>query len=86
MCCMEYFKNFYNDHNFKTNKYAHILPKMLEICNQMIMKYSRVQESNFEIVNEILELYRFVVEKYAGFISIGDQGQVSPITMICELA
>lgn len=74
MCCMEYFKNFYNDHNFKINKYAHILPKMLEICNQMILKYSRVQESNFEIVNEILELYRFVVEKYAGFVQVGDQG------------
>ena len=33
MCCMDYLKNFYNDSNFKINKYAHLLPKVLEICN-----------------------------------------------------
>jgi hypothetical protein len=59
---------------------------MLEICNQMILKYSRVNQSNYEIVNEILELYRFIVEKYAGFVQVGDHGQVSPITIVCELA
>jgi hypothetical protein len=73
---MDYFKNFYNDHNFKTIKYAHILPKMLEICNQMILKYSRVEGANYEVVNEILELYRFIVEKYAGFVQVQQEGEV----------
>ena len=67
MCCMDYLKNFYNDSNFKINKYAHLLPKVLEICNQMILKYSQSKLGSVEVINEILELYRFIVEKYAGF-------------------
>jgi ubiquinone biosynthesis protein UbiJ len=66
MCCMEYLKNFYNDADFKINKYAHLLPKVLEICNSMIQKYAAVQ-GNIEVINEILELYRLIVEKYAGY-------------------
>jgi hypothetical protein len=67
MCCMDYLKNFYNDSNFKINKYAHLLPKVLEICNQMVLKYSQVNIGDIEVINEILELYRLVVEKYAGY-------------------
>lgn len=39
MACMDYLKNFYNDHEFKIVKYAHLLTKVLPICNQMILKY-----------------------------------------------
>jgi hypothetical protein len=48
----------------------------------MVLKYSATaSEANYLVVNEILELYRFIVEKYAGFNSEG-----SNITIICELA
>jgi hypothetical protein len=33
MSCLDYLKNFYNDHDFKVNKYAHLLGKVLPICN-----------------------------------------------------
>jgi len=35
----------------------------------------------------VLELYRFIVEKYASFNQIGPQGEISSnITIVCELA
>lgn len=39
------------------------------------------------VLNEVLELYRFIVEKYAGFNQISQEsGQVmSSVTIICEL-
>ena len=88
MVCMDYLKNFYNDHEFKTNKYSHLLQKVLPICNQMILKYSSaVSDANYQVVNEILELYRFIVEKYAGFNQLGPNGEVcQSMTVICELA
>ena len=55
----------------------------------MILKYadSTNQEQNFQVINEVLELYRFIVEKYAGYNAIGENGQVSSnITTMCELA
>jgi hypothetical protein len=36
--CIDYFKNFYNEYDFKTIKYAHFLPNVLQICNKMILK------------------------------------------------
>ena len=33
----------------------------------MILKYSQSKLGSVEVINEILELYRFIVEKYAGF-------------------
>jgi hypothetical protein len=59
------------------------------MCNKMILKYadSANQEQNFQVINEILELYRFIVEKYAGFNAIDQNGQISSnITTMCELA
>lgn len=26
MCCIEYMRNFFNDHNFRVNTFAHIVP------------------------------------------------------------
>jgi hypothetical protein len=55
----------------------------------MIVKYSdsnNVQQ-NFQVINEVLELYRFIVEKYASFNVVDPNGQISSnITIICELA
>ena len=62
MGCIEYMKNFYNDANFRIEAYAHILPPVTDMCTQMLTSTSQ----NTMIVNEILELYRFIVEKYAG--------------------
>jgi hypothetical protein len=62
MACVEYMRNFYNDMNFRTEAYAHFLGDVIMMCNQMIkMTYTK----NTEVLNEILELYRFIVEKYA---------------------
>jgi hypothetical protein len=59
---VEYMKNFYNQQNFRVDAYAHFLGDVLTMCNDMIM---RTYTKNTEVLNEILELYRFIVEKYA---------------------
>ena len=46
--------------------YSHFLEDVLTMCNDMIM---RTYTQNTEILNEILELYRFIVEKYANHTS-----------------
>lgn len=62
MACVEYMRNFYNDVNFRTEAYGHFLGDVIKMCNSMIlMTYTK----NTEVLNEILELYRFIVEKYA---------------------
>lgn len=61
MTCAEYMKNFYNDHAFKVQAYAHLLPPVLEMGSQMLAKCA----GNMEAVNEILDLFRFVIDKYA---------------------
>ena len=62
MACVEYMRNFYNDVNFRTDAYGHFLGDVIKMCNSMIlMTYTK----NTEVLNEILELYRFIVEKYA---------------------
>lgn len=63
MACVEYMRNFYNQEHFKTNAYAHFLGDVIVMCNSMIMS---TYQKNTEILNEILVLYRFIVEKYAG--------------------
>lgn len=61
MTCAEYMKNFYNDHAFKVHAYAHLLPSVLEMgCHMM-----NTCAGNMEAVNEILDLFRFVIDKYA---------------------
>lgn len=105
MCCLEYLKNFYNDYEFKATKYAHLLPKVLPICNQLIIKYAAVGPStaaatgqstsyvSYLVINEVLELYRLIVEKYAGYnapehLVAGAEGGQLPAgnSIICDLA
>ena len=66
MACVEYMKNFYNDANFRTDAYATVLGSVIQMCNQMIRS---TYTKNTEILNEILELYRLIVEKYASHAS-----------------
>ena len=105
MCCLEYLKNFYNDYDFKAAKYAHLLPKVLPICNQLIVKYAAEAPAqvstggqstsyvSYLVINEVLELYRLIVEKYAGYNAAehlipGVDGAQQPggNSIICELA
>mmetsp|Transcript_8301 Transcript_8301/g.13874 ORF Transcript_8301/g.13874 Transcript_8301/m.13874 type:complete len:315 (-) Transcript_8301:718-1662(-) len=101
MCCLEYFKNFYNDDEFRTQRYAPLLPKVLEISNRMFLKYtslgeesfsgltssSDVEETKLKLMNEIMELYRFIIERYAGFNLLDWEGNISDsVTMVCEQA
>ncbi len=66
MACVDYMTNFYNDTNFRTDTYAHFLVDVLQMCNHMIKETYTL---NTAILNEILELYRFIVEKYASHAS-----------------
>ena len=66
MACVDYMTNFYNDANFRTDTYAHFLGDVLQMCNLMI---KQTYTLNTEILNEILELYRFIVEKYSSHAS-----------------
>ncbi len=66
MACVEYMKNFYNQTVFRVDAYAHFLGDVIAMCNSMIQS---TYTKNTEILNEILELYRFIVEKYASHAS-----------------
>jgi hypothetical protein len=66
MACIDYMTNFYNDANFRTDGYAHFLGDVIQMCNHMIKE---TYTQNTEILNDILELYRFIVEKYASHAS-----------------
>ena len=70
MKCIDYMKNFYQDYQFRTQKYAHLLGRISPICKELILKYlSREQnkEQNYQVINEILELFRYIVSWYAGY-------------------
>jgi hypothetical protein len=66
MACVDYMTNFYNDANFRVEAYQHFLGDVISMCNLMIRE---TYTKNTEILNEILQLYRFIVEKYASHAS-----------------
>ncbi len=63
MSCVEYLKNFYNDHDFRVAEYAHILPSVVIISSKMLRSMFAINQC--EIVNEVLELFRFIFDKYS---------------------
>ena len=63
MACVEYMKSFYFDMYFKTDSYSHILADVIIMCNKMIETTYKI---NTEVLNEVLELYRLIVDKYSG--------------------
>ena len=90
MCCIDYLKNFYNDHQFKINRFAILLPKVLNVGNQMIVKFSSDSiggeaELKFKAMNEVLELFRLVVEKYSGFTVMQPDGKLADNSHLSEL-
>lgn len=68
-------KNFYNDDKFRVNAFAHLLPQVFKLCNAVLLTFNgsladankNVDEmhNSCSVVNEVLELYRLVLEKYA---------------------
>lgn len=73
MNCLEYMKNFYNDHNFKVQIFADLLPDVITMANQMMLYCS----ANMEAVNVILELFRFIIDKYAAMTILMPNGQTT---------
>ena len=61
MCCVEYLRNFFNDANFRVNTYAHLVPQVVQMASMMLTKCT----GNSEAINEILDLFRFMVDKFA---------------------
>ena len=61
MCCVEYLRNFFNDANFRVNTYAHLVPQVVQMASMMLTKCT----ANSEAINEILDLFRFMVDKFA---------------------
>ena len=70
MGCVEYFRNFFNDGEFRVNAFHHLVPPVVEMARNMLLKCG----DNPEAINEILELYRWIVEKYAGMVIPMDSG------------
>ena len=64
MGCVEYMRNFFNDYEFKVNVYQHMVPSVVDMGSKMLTKCG----NNSEAINEILDLYRFIVDKYAGMV------------------
>lgn len=61
MGCIEYMRNFFNDYQFRVHTYAHMVPDVVRMGSTMMQRCA----GNSEAVNEILDLYRFIVDKYA---------------------
>ena len=82
MSCLGYFSNFFNDHQFRVAAFAGLVTSVLRICNELILKaMSAGAELTMKliVVNETLEAYRFIVERYAAF-------QGFDISVMLELA
>ena len=63
MTCVDYLVNFFNDHNFKVQTYAHTVPAIVFQSGQLLRKLLLMHRAN--MVNEVLQLYRFIVDKYS---------------------
>jgi hypothetical protein len=63
MCCVEFLKDFYNDHYFETKKNEKYLPAVIQVTFEMLAICEN--SKHYECVNEVLELLRFVSEKHA---------------------
>ena len=55
-------KNFFNDHLFRVNTFTHLVPQVVTMGSSMLTKCV----TNSEAINEILDLFRFIVDKYSG--------------------
>lgn len=70
MSCLFYFSNFFNDHTFKVAQFAPLVAPVLRICNRLVLLASQSGEELTQqliVINETLEVYRFIVERYAAY-------------------
>ena len=70
MCCIGYMRNFFNDHNFRVHTFASLVPQVVKMGSSMLTK----SVANSEACNEILELFRNIVDKYASM-TLAMEGQ-----------
>ena len=61
MSCIEYMRNFFNDAEFRINAYQQLVPSVIEMGNRMLQRCIK----NPLAANKILELFRYIVDKYA---------------------
>lgn len=82
MGCLGYFANFFNDHRFRLTPFAGLVAPVLRICNGLILQAMAAEAELTQkliVVNETLEVYRFIVERYAAF-------QGFDVSVLLELA
>jgi hypothetical protein len=63
MSCLDYIKNFFCDYQFKVDTYAHIVAPVVAQSSNMMRRLLKMGKPS--IVNEVLQLYRFIVDKYS---------------------
>ena len=63
MTCVDYLFNFLNDANFKVQTYAHTVPVIVFQASQLLKKLLVMRRTN--IINEVLQLYRLIVDNYS---------------------
>lgn len=63
MYCIEYLKSFYNEFEFRVQAYAPLLPLVVEYSTGFLRQLFSMNKQ--VVVNEMLELYRFIVDKYS---------------------
>ena len=56
-------KNLYNDAEFKKDKFRHLLPRVVEMVVSMVHRI--ILLGNTEVVTEVIDIFRFIVDKYA---------------------
>ena len=78
--CLEYIKNFYNDHEFKIDTYQPLLPGVIKVASDML--FDTQQKLNVEATNEVLELFNFVVDKYAACQLLMENQTTLPVHLV----
>ena len=89
LSCVLFLKNFFMDTNVRVQKYAYQIEPILTFCNKIMLAYSEQKgEQCFMAFNEILELYRYIVEKYAAFskLTLPNGSEIQNTTITVELA
>ena len=79
MSCIDYMRNFFNDHAFKVHAYAQLVPPVVQMGTNMLSKSVSL---NTEAANEILNLFLFIVDKYAAMtLPLGENSTVNDFLM-----
>lgn len=63
MSCVDYMINFFNDYEFQTETYASVVPDV--VYQSAVMMRRLMASGKPSIVTEVMQLYRFIVDKYS---------------------